>query len=71
MMDSHGCRNHQPANTFDLFLKLPDELRLLIWEHTWPGPRVIEGVACEDKEADEYTEATNLCIAGSLSTLLE
>jgi hypothetical protein len=32
---------------------------------------MIEGVTCEDEEAKEYIEATNLRIAGPLSTLLE
>jgi hypothetical protein len=56
---------------FRLFPKLSDELRLMIWEYTWPGPRMIEGITCEDEEAEEYITATNLRIAGPLSALLE
>jgi hypothetical protein len=32
---------------------------------------MIEGVTCEDEEAEEYIEATNFRIAGPLSALLE
>jgi len=32
---------------------------------------MIEGISCEDKEAEEYIEATNFRIANPLSTLLE
>jgi hypothetical protein len=32
---------------------------------------MIEGVTCEDEEAEEYIEATNLRIVGPLPALLE
>ena len=38
-MANFGPHN-RAATTFHLFLDLPSEVRLLIWEHTWPGPRV-------------------------------
>jgi len=30
------------TDIFTLFPKLPPEIRLMIWEHTWPAPRLIE-----------------------------
>jgi hypothetical protein len=32
---------HSTVGTFYQFLTLPPEIRLMIWEETWPEPRVI------------------------------
>jgi hypothetical protein len=60
MMDSG------PLTTFHLFPKLPMELRLLIWEFTWPPPWIIEAINYEDRNAEEFRELAILRIWGSL-----
>jgi hypothetical protein len=37
--------DRQQTGNFTLFPQLPRELRLLIWEHSWPPPRLIEVAA--------------------------
>lgn len=65
MWRSPTCRYLPPIS------KLPDELNLIIWEYTWPGPGMTESVTYNDEEAEEYINATNYRIAGPLSALLE
>ncbi|KAB5511468.1 hypothetical protein GE09DRAFT_1164842 [Coniochaeta sp. 2T2.1] len=60
-------------DTFPFFPRLPPEIRLMIWEKTWPETRVIEAayaeaVAC--KNADEPFERVALRMTGRLSTWL-
>ena len=61
----------QSSLTFHQFPKLSPELRLMIWERTWPTSRVIEGAICEDNTAEEYADVAILRFAGPLSLLLE
>ncbi|CZT52253.1 uncharacterized protein RSE6_13542 [Rhynchosporium secalis] len=60
----------QAGHTFQLFPKLSLELRLLIWEQTWPGPRLVEAAICKDETTMEYEDVSILRFAGSVSTLL-
>lgn len=57
--------------TFHLFPKLPMELRLMIWEFTWPPSRVIEATYYEDLDDEEFREITILRLGGSLSGFLK
>jgi hypothetical protein len=70
------------ADSFHQFSKLVDEIRLMIWEYTWPAPRLIEASLFDNPEAQEETEGqeeeteepfeiVNLRFAGSLSTMLK
>ncbi|CAD6446988.1 548c8ca1-dcab-4d66-83db-05603e4b4183 [Sclerotinia trifoliorum] len=68
---NHSDEKLQAGHTFHLFLKLSLELRLLIWEQTWPEPRLIEAAICEDETTIEYEDVAILRFAGSLSTLLD
>ncbi|CRG82926.1 hypothetical protein PISL3812_00273 [Talaromyces islandicus] len=47
------------------------EIRLMIWELTWPPPRVIEATYHEDLNAEEFKELTILRPCASLSTFLK
>ncbi|CRG88240.1 Proto-oncogene tyrosine-protein kinase ROS [Talaromyces islandicus] len=49
---------------------LPLEVRLMIWEHTWPAARVVEAASWEKFDDDEYSEFTIFRPVGSLDTLL-
>jgi 2EXR family len=42
----------------------------MIWEFTWPPPRIIEATYYEDLDAEEFRELTVLRLGGSLSTFL-
>lgn len=42
----------------------------MVWEYTWPNPRVIEAVSFEVFDEDDYAEFTILRPAGSVSTFL-
>jgi hypothetical protein len=42
----------------------------MIWEHTWPEPRIIEVAICEDETVEEYTDVAILRFAGPLSLCL-
>ena len=52
---------------FHRFPSLPVEIRLMVWEYTWPMPRVIEAVSFEVFDDDDYEEFTILRPAGSVS----
>ncbi|KAL5327990.1 hypothetical protein ACEPPN_005696 [Leptodophora sp. 'Broadleaf-Isolate-01'] len=67
---NHRHENLQAGHTFHLFPKLPLELRLLIWEHTWPEPRLIEAALCEGETTIQYTDVAILRFVGTLSTVL-
>jgi hypothetical protein len=63
-----------------LFPKLPPEIRLMIWEHTWPAPRLIDAasyfptsVLTSETESDTSEEEvyTILHPVGSLSAALK
>lgn len=43
----------------------------MIWEFTWPPPRVIEATYYEDRDAEEFRELTILRISGSFLTFLK
>jgi len=43
----------------------------MIWEYTWPAPRMIEVAVFEDETTLEYKEVAILRFAGPLSVLLE
>ena len=48
----------------------------MIWEYTWPAPRLIEASLfdnpeSQEEETDEPVEIVNLRLAGSLSTMLK
>ncbi|KAH9203410.1 hypothetical protein DL95DRAFT_152487 [Leptodontidium sp. 2 PMI_412] len=68
---NHSHEKLQAGHTLHLFPKLSLELRLLIWEQTWPEPRLIEAAICEDETTIEYEDVAILRFAGSLSTLLD
>jgi hypothetical protein len=51
-------QSHQP-DTFPQFRSLSTELRLMIWEYTWPVARLVEGAIREDETAEEYEDAFN------------
>lgn len=55
---------------FSFFPALPAEIRLIIWEYTWPEARVIEAAIHADFTGDEVTELTYLRPASSLATFL-
>lgn len=55
---------------FHLFPRLPMELRLMIWEYTWPESRVIEATYYDDTTDDDGFELTVLRLGGSLSKFL-
>jgi hypothetical protein len=55
---------------FSFFPALPAEIRLIIWEYTWPEARVIEAATHVVFTGDEATELTYLRPAGSLAALL-
>lgn len=57
--------------SFHLFPKLPLEIQLMIWEHTWPPSQVIEATYYEDLDAEEFTEVTMLRLGGCLTTFLK
>ncbi|QKX54090.1 uncharacterized protein TRUGW13939_01173 [Talaromyces rugulosus] len=57
--------------TFHLFPKLPMELQLMVWEHTWPSSRVIEATHYEDQKAEEFRELAILRLGGSLPRFLK
>ncbi|KAL5330845.1 hypothetical protein ACEPPN_000370 [Leptodophora sp. 'Broadleaf-Isolate-01'] len=67
---NHRHENLQAGHTFHLFPKLPLELRLLTWEHTWPEPRLIEAALCEGETTIQYTDVAILRFVGTLSTVL-
>ncbi|CAG8978003.1 hypothetical protein HYALB_00000672 [Hymenoscyphus albidus] len=63
------------TDSFHQFSKLVDEVRLMIWEFTWPTSRVIEAALFnnpegQEEESIEPFEIVNLRLAGSLSTML-
>ncbi|KAH8598430.1 hypothetical protein B0O99DRAFT_615115 [Bisporella sp. PMI_857] len=75
---------HSPpvADLFYQFSKLTIEIRLMIWEYTWPEPRLIEAslfdnpeaqaeMEGQEEETEEPFEIVNLRFAGSLSTMLK
>jgi len=41
-----------PLEKFECFPRLPKELRLLIWECTWPDPQVFEPITFMDRNED-------------------
>lgn len=43
----------------------------MIWEHTWPEPRIIEAAICEDETTVEYTDIAILRFAGPMSVCLD
>ncbi|KAH7008757.1 hypothetical protein EDB80DRAFT_841342, partial [Ilyonectria destructans] len=51
---------------------LPPEARLMIWEATWPGPRVIEIVTIEhdNPETGDIDDYARLQLFGSISSWL-
>ena len=57
------CNNEVDLTIFHLFKKLPPNLRHKIWKHNLPGPRLVELVYDEDKEA----YVTNAPIIANLS----
>ncbi|KAL5325374.1 hypothetical protein ACEPPN_006499 [Leptodophora sp. 'Broadleaf-Isolate-01'] len=67
---NHRHGNLQAGHTFHLFPKLSLELRLLIWEHTWPEPRLIEAALCQGETTIQYTDVAILRFVGTLSTVL-
>jgi len=48
-------------NDFPQFRELPTELRLMVWEYTWPNSRVIEArrVYLEDDSEDGSEHSEN------------
>ncbi|KIM99159.1 hypothetical protein OIDMADRAFT_181579 [Oidiodendron maius Zn] len=65
-------KNVQLDGLFPQFPKLAPELRLLVWTHTWPAPRMIESALCEHEIApDEYRDIIILRFAGPLSVVLD
>lgn len=56
-------------NTFP-FSKLPPEIRLEIWEHTWPEARVAEVALHIDTSIPEQTLTHYMRITGRVSTFL-
>jgi hypothetical protein len=62
----------QLGKAFPQFSKLPLELRLMVWTHTWPAPRIIEAAICEDEtKLEEYEDVAILRLAGPLLTILK
>jgi hypothetical protein len=64
------------ADSFHQFSELADEIRLMIWEYTWPAPRLIEASLFDnpegqEEETEEPIEVVNLRLAGSLSTMVK
>lgn len=57
-------------SVFHQFPSLPVEIRLMVWEYTWPMPRVIEAVSFEVFDDDDYEEFTILRPVGSISKFL-
>lgn len=57
------------SNAFP-FMRLPPELRLAIWEHTWPEARVAEIAIREDPTDPNWTTNHHMRITGRLSTFL-
>ncbi|PMD19551.1 hypothetical protein NA56DRAFT_204192 [Hyaloscypha hepaticicola] len=49
-----------PINSFGQYSKLPIELRERIWQHTWPGPRLIE-VGSHDCSVTGSEDNLNRC----------
>jgi hypothetical protein len=71
-VDHCGRQIFQGDGSFQLFLKLPIELRHIIWAFCWPESRIIEAANTEfNKNVNEYTGTTYLRIAGPLSILLQ
>lgn len=54
---------------FSFFSALPAEIRLMIWEYTWPVAQVIEAASCENFD-DEYTDLTILRPVSSFDNFL-
>lgn len=50
-----GTGTNRSFSEFSLFSRLPPEIRLMIWENTWPGPRAIEVASrpVEDAQGEE------------------
>lgn len=57
------------SNTFP-FMRLPPELRLAIWEHTWPEARVAEIALRKDLSDPRWTITHYMRVTGRLSTFL-
>ncbi|KAM5353278.1 hypothetical protein ACJZ2D_016823 [Fusarium nematophilum] len=55
------------------FTDLPPEVRLLVWEATWPGPRLIgiDAVKLNDQSTDEIEDDARLQILCSMASWLE
>lgn len=66
----HLGESMQEQQHFLFFPALPAEIRLIIWEYTWPEARVIEAAIHVDFSGDEATEWTYLRPAGSLAAFL-
>lgn len=52
------------------FSRLPPEIRLAVWEHTWPDARVAEIALREDTSDPELTLTHCMRMTGRLSTFL-
>ncbi|KAJ5120555.1 uncharacterized protein N7515_009943 [Penicillium bovifimosum] len=58
LVGNMSCLNN---SDFHHFPSLPIEIRLMVWEYTWPPPRVIEAVFFEvGFDDDDYEEFTIL-----------
>jgi hypothetical protein len=61
-----------PTGSFPLFSELPFDIRLIIWELTWPESRAIEVANSKyDEHEAEYTGTTFLRLTAPLSVLLK
>ncbi|KAK2470567.1 hypothetical protein H9L39_17863 [Fusarium oxysporum f. sp. albedinis] len=66
----HRSRRRARSLTFG---HLPPEVRLLIWEATWPRPRLIgvEAVELDDESTDDIEDFARLQILGSMESWLK
>lgn len=69
---NHGSRPQQLPKRPIRFTDLPPEARLMIWEATWPEPRVIEIVTIEhdNPETGDIDDHARLQLFGSISSWL-
>jgi uncharacterized membrane protein len=66
---TNSVPDRKQTDTFTLFPELLTKLYLMIWEHTWPAPQIIEESFCFTKSSE--TNYTILHPGGSLSMELK
>ncbi|TVY41989.1 hypothetical protein LOCC1_G006509 [Lachnellula occidentalis] len=72
--EEHNLETPDPQliEGFPQFPQLSIEIRLIIWEHTWPEAQIIEAAICEeDENAEEYINIGFLRPAGPLALALD